>query len=111
MILPVDQIEELRALCESISQCDEGGHTYLLLSKLRLPDGCQLALVDVLLCPMEREGYASRLFFAEKVGTREARNWNTSVRILERTWHAFSWRTQKGLRLAQMIAAHLKALR
>jgi hypothetical protein len=111
MDLPPDQIEELRPLCESISQSNEGGHTYLLLRDLRLPDGCQPALIDALLCPMERDGYSSRLFFTAQIPTRDARNWNGSIRILEKNWHAMSWRTPKGLRLAQMVAIHLKALR
>jgi hypothetical protein len=109
--LDPEQIDELRPLCESISRADEGGFTYLELRKLRLPEPCQPALVDALLCPMEREGYSSRLFFAERVGSPQQRNWNASPRVLERNWHAFSWRTPKGMRLAQMVAAHLKGLR
>jgi hypothetical protein len=109
--LDPEQIDELRPLCESIARADEGGYTYLALCQVRLPDGCQPALVDALLCPMDRDGYASRLFFADRVVTPVPRNWNGTCRVLERNWQAFSWRTQKGMRLAQMMAAHMKGLR
>jgi hypothetical protein len=111
MELETEQIDELRPLCKSIARADEGGFTYLELRGLQLPDGCQPALVDALLCPMEREGYSSRLFFAERISSRATPNWNASPRVLERNWQAFSWRTPKGLRLAQMVATHLGGLR
>ena len=39
------------------------------------------------------------------------RNWNASgVRIAERNWHAFSWKANPNLRLAQMVAAALGGL-
>lgn len=111
MELDPEQIDELRPLCESVSRADEGGFTYLHLQLLRLPDGCVPATVDALLCPMERDGYASRLFFAERIVTKVTPNWNGACRVLERNWYAFSYRTPKGMRLAQMVATHLKGLR
>jgi len=88
----------------------------VFLPKLRLPDGCEPHEIDALLCPHPIDGYSSRLYFfariqpAGKVNTT-ALNWNASVLILERTWHAHSWRTPPDLRPVQMIAIHLKALR
>jgi hypothetical protein len=111
MSYPEDQVAELKLLCPDVSQVEEAGCTFLLLPGLNLPDGCRPARTDALLCPSARDGYASRLFFAEKVRSKVGRNWNaTGVRIAERNWHAFSWKTNANLRLAQMVAAHLRAL-
>ncbi len=112
MEFPSDQIEELKALTDSVSVSEEGGFAYLLLPSLQLPPGCSPEKVDALLCPMQRDGYPSRLFFAESIQSREQRNWNANgVRILERNWYAFSWTVPAGLRLAQLVGAHLKGLR
>lgn len=115
MPFPIDQIEELKLIAPNIAECDECGVSFILLPSYRLPDGCTPCIVDLLLCPAPRDGYQSRLFFAERVLPSEklgrpALNWNGSVRIAERNWQAFSWRTPTGLRIAQMLAIHLKAL-
>ena len=112
MSLPDDQVGELRRLWPEVQQCDEAGRAYLLLPGFALPEGCSPTATDALLCPTERDGYPSRLFFADRVTSRAPLNWNASgVRILERNWQAFSWKVNSGQRLAQMIAAHLRALR
>lgn len=112
MEFPPDQIEELKALAGDASRSEEGGFVYFLLPSLQLPPGCSPEKVDALLCPMLRNGYPSRLFFAERITSRGQRNWNANgVRILERNWHAFSWTVPGGLRLAQLVGAHLKGLR
>ncbi|MBS0207113.1 MAG: hypothetical protein JSS49_29915 [Planctomycetes bacterium] len=106
-----DEVAELKLLCPDVCQVAEGGCTFLLLPGLHLPEGCKPAQTDALLCPTARDGYNSRLFFAEKVASKTDRNWNaTGVRIAERNWHAYSWKTNASLRLAQMVAAHLRAL-
>ena len=111
MRLPDDQILELKQLCPDISQVEEAGCVYVLLPGLHLPDGCTPERTDALLCPTARDGYASRLFFAEKVVSKANPNWNANgIRIAERNWQAFSWKTNPNLRLAQMVAAHLRAL-
>ena len=111
MSYPEDQVAELKLLCPDASEVQEGGCSFLLLPGLHLPDGCSPARIDALLCPTARDGYPSRLVFAEKIQTKAQRNWNASgVRIAERNWHAFSWKTNANLRLAQMVAAHLRAL-
>lgn len=108
---PEDQVAELKLLCPDVSRVEEAGCTFLLLPGLYLPEGCNPARTDALLCPTPRDGYASRLFFAERVQSKPERNWNaTGVRIAERNWHAYSWKTNPNLRLAQMVAAHLRAL-
>lgn len=108
MNLPKDQIAELVRLFPETQCADDGGATYFLISKLELPAGCTPPTVDVLLCPSPLDGYESRLFFAQEVKSGSARNWHVQGRrILERNWCAFSWKTRPGLRLVQMVLAHL----
>jgi len=108
-----EQVEELKKLFPGTMQYQEAGLTYLLIPQLTLPKGCRPEKVDVLLCPQPRDGYPSRLFFAEKIESGNLRNWNCSnARIIERNWHAFSWKVNgPNLRLAQLVLAHLGALR
>jgi hypothetical protein len=110
---PPDEIEELRAL-GGLQQAQEGGTVFILISQLAMPPSCAPTHVDVLLCPSPRDGYASRLFFAEQVRKPAGAppNWNGHIRILERNWHAFSWRVPvQRMRLIQMVAEHLRGLR
>ena len=104
--------EELKRIHADVSAFEECEKTYLHLPLLLLPAGCVPAAVEALLCAVERDGYESRLFFAEPIKGPRALNWNAKgIRIGDRQWHAFSWRTPAGLRPAQMIAAHLQALK
>ena len=106
-----DQIEEINRLFNGTSSYKEGGYVYFYIPDLQMPEGCNPEKVDVLLCPMPRDGYNSRLFFAEKIQSLKSQNWNVNgVRILEKNWHAFSWKVPQNLRLSQMIAIHLKGL-
>jgi hypothetical protein len=108
----MDQIAELCELAPGVQRGVEGGTVFYLLPHLVLPPGCKPERVDALLCPTPRDGYPSRLFFAEQVSSPSSRNWNGSARILERNWYAFSWTvSEPNLRLAQLVAAHLHALR
>jgi len=110
---PNDQIDELRQFGQ-LQQAQEGGTTFLLISQMAMPVGCTPQRVDVLLCPVPRDGYSSRLFFAHQVQKPSGAppNWNGTVRILERNWYAFSWRMpEQPLRLAQMVGEHLRGLR
>ena len=110
-MFPSDQIEELRVLYPGLSLVEETGIHYLFLPSVPLPNGCQPRKVDLLFCPAERDGYKSRLFFTERINCPKQLNWNANgVRIIERNWHAISWRIGgTGLRLAQMISSHLSA--
>lgn len=115
MDFPRDQLLELKRLYPGIQRCDEGSFTFFLLPDVTLPEGCSPGRVDLLLCPMLRDGYPSRLFIAERISTPASLNWNGTCRILERNWHAFSWMAdqndQNDLRLAQMVALHMRGLR
>ena len=98
MAFPKDQVAEFKLLCPDVQQCDEAGRTYLLLSGLTLPEGCSPSNLDAPLCPTERDGYPSRLFFADRIKSLTELNWNASgVRILEKNWHAFSWKVNPSI--------------
>lgn len=111
MAFTTDQVQELKLLAPGLSRCEEGGYTYFLLPSFPLPTGCRPERTDLLLCPVPRDGYTSRLYYADRVVCHTSLNWNGAVRVLERNWHAFSWRiNQHDLRLAQMVVTHLRAL-
>ena len=111
MTVPDDQVVELKHLCSEVLACDEGETSYILLRGLLLPDGCNPQQTDALLCPSQRDGYDSRLFFADKITFHRPPNWTGVAHIVGRTWHVYSWRIPPNLRLAQMVAMHLKAFR
>ena len=121
MDIPENQIEELRKIAPNLSIAQAGGFTFILIEKLNLAEhlhnGCKPDVVDALLCPMNRDGYESSLFFSSELTgyppKNPPRNWNNrrNVRILDRNWFAISWKVQAGLRLAEMFMIHLNAFR
>jgi hypothetical protein len=103
-------IQALKEIAPSLSVANEGGYSYILINKIKLPSNCKPLEIDALLCPMQKDGYQSRLYFAEKLsGCNIALNWNANVRILGRTWYGISWQTPEGLSLKEMLLVHLKA--
>ena len=112
MSIPVEEVAELKVMCDEAATASEGGTSFILLRNLQLPDGCKPDTVDALLCPTLHSGYPSRLFFAERIQSPAARNWNFNGRILGRNWHAFSWKLgPEKMRLAQMVRVFLSGLR
>jgi hypothetical protein len=110
MIAEAD-MTELRSLCPDAKQAQEGGLRYVLLPGLKLPEGCTPAELDCLLCVDPRDGYQGRLFFSQIVATREPRNWQPGVRILERNWVAFSWQIPANLRPMEILTTLLRPVR
>jgi hypothetical protein len=106
---PQDQIDEMKRYCTKVSALNEGGITFLQLEALRLPVGCTPGVCDALLCPLAKDGYPSRLFFAVQITGAYTRNWNCSnARIGERNWFAFSWKVDlANPTLVQLLVAHL----
>ncbi len=106
------EIAELKALFPEVSRFDEGDLPYFLIPNLAFPEGIKPRACDVLLCPVQRDGYPSRLFFAARLESVKAASWNpNSTRILERNWYVYSWKlTQANLRLAHLVGLHLRAL-
>ncbi len=112
MMFPEDQIKELKGIAPDLSLAEEGGYTYIRIDNLQLPDHCNPRVVNALLCPASREGYASTLFYSSQVSGGPARNWNRlNVRILDANWFAISWQVRSDLRLVEMLQVHLSALR
>ncbi len=106
-----NQIEELKKITPDLSFAQEGGYSFILIKDLNLPDGCSPSVVDALLCPTQRDGYESRLFFSSIITGCPARNWNGNIRVLEKNWHAISWQVPAGLKLFEILLVHLKSLR
>jgi hypothetical protein len=105
-----DQVRELAVRFPGSEQAEEVAVTYYRIPNVTLPDGCTPSPMTLLLRPSPIGGYAYRLFFAEVVQTPQPKNWNASVHILGRTWHAFSWQAKEPLTLTQMVARLLRAL-
>lgn len=112
MEFPLDQMKELLAIFPGTEYGEEAGVGYFLIPSLSLPPGRTPASCDALLCPAGRDGYPSRLFLSQPVATPAGLNWNANnVRVFEQNWFAVSWRISAGLRLVQMVRAHLDAFR
>ena len=110
MSIFTDEIRELAAMFPGTGWAEEAGITYFRIPDVTLPDGCSPSRMTLLLCPSPLGGYEYRLFFAEKVKTPCAKNWNGSIHILGQTWHAFSWQAKEKVTLTQMVARLLRAL-
>lgn len=107
-----EQLETLKLVSPGVMQAEEAGAVLFMLPQLNLPPGCTPAQVDVLLCPSARDGYPSRLYFAQQVASTTQRNWNGQWFVLERHWYAFSWKvTAGGLNLVQILQEHLEGLK
>ena len=111
-MFPQDQIDELVSVYPEAQQAQEGGAIFVLLPALELPEGVEPRRVDALLCPTSRDGYPSQLYYAERPRNTPPQFKNVrNAHILGRTWHACSWRVRPGLRLMQLVRAHLDALK
>ena len=109
MAYPPEQIEDLKRYCGKLSALSEGVVTYLHMEGLRLPPGCAPSVCDALLCPVEKDGYPSRLYFSAQIVSGYTQNWNCSnARIGEHNWFAFSWRVNLvAPTLTQLLIGHL----
>jgi len=111
MRFPAEQVAELARLCSGVQQAEVGGVTVFRIPALPLPEGCTPTVAEALLYPASRDGYASRLFFAEPIQGGPSRNWNGSLSFGGRSWCAISWTTPPNLKLAEMVLVHLRAFR
>lgn len=112
MALAPDEVAELVAVYPDARVASEGGQEFVLIPGLELPEGVAPVRVDALLCPTPRDGYPSRLFYGTRPQNAPAQFRNVRAsHVLGRTWHACSWRVRTGLRLVQLVRAHLDALK
>ncbi len=108
-IIPHEQLEDLKQLGLTVSVASEGGYAYVLVEKLKMPDGCNPNEVDALICNSMRDNYHSSLFLSSHIQGCPPLNWNRqNVRILDRNWFAISWQTQPNLSLTDILVNHLK---
>lgn len=107
---PDEELAELQRLYPGSKRCEEGGTAFYFIPNLPLPADCTPDSTDALLCPTGRDGYPSRLYFAELIQGPIALNWNTQSRILERNWHAFSWNQVPNMPLADLVHVYVRAL-
>jgi hypothetical protein len=108
MIDSIDQVEELRQICAEVREMNEAGVRYLYL-KVTVHGVGEL---EGLLRPQAAasDSYTTRLFLSQPVPGK-GENWTTH-RILDRTWHTWSWNNVHASgRLAEILANHLRALR
>jgi hypothetical protein len=109
-MLTAEHLSELIAICPGAREMTEGGITYVYLPALRISSAGQTVVMDALLCPQQRDGYATRLFLSQVVQGR-GNNWTTH-QILSRPWYTWSWNNvSSAQRPAQILAGHLAALK
>jgi hypothetical protein len=104
-------LAEVRVLCPGAHRMREGEVDYIYLPALHLPPGCDPGEVDALLRPGPGpDGYTTRLFLGQPFPPK-GQNW-TVHRILDKTWHTFSFNNVPAtLRLIEILANHLRVLR
>jgi hypothetical protein len=106
-MMVIDGLEEMRCLCADARYVSEGSNTYVYIPSLKL---CNGRMVQALLCLTARDGYTTRLFLSEPIAGKGA-NWTTH-RILDKTWHTWSWnQVLADQRPIEILADHLRALR
>lgn len=106
-----EALKELQRICGEVSEMEEGGVKYIHLPNLKLPAGSDPPEVEALLrAEAGPDGYTTRLFLSSAYPTK-GQNW-TIHRILDKTWHTFSFnRVPADLRLIEILLNHLAVLR
>ena len=109
-MLSEELLAELTRICEGAKEMAEGGYTFVYFPGLKIRTGENTVSLDALLCLQPRDGYPTRLFLSQQIQGR-GNNWTTH-RIVDRTWHTWSWNyVSSDPRPAQFLADHLRALR
>lgn len=107
------EISGLKDICKEVLYAEEQDRPFFILKDMKMPPGADPQVVDALLCPVEWNGYPSRLLFSQKVALPnfDNQNWNVNgERILENIWYGFSWKHgSENLSLIRMVIAHLNA--
>lgn len=105
-----DQMIELQRFYPNSIVIQEGGINFIFIPELKLPLGCTPEKIDALLCPVLRDGYNTRLFYVQIVEGIPGKNWNGNLRICDRNWVSFSWKSRDGMNLLEMVRYHLSTL-
>jgi hypothetical protein len=111
------QVAFIQHICPRARQVAEAGQEMVLLPGLKVSLGSEIRVMDGLLCPFSHSNYSTRLFLSESLHAERpmigphAANWSTHI-LLGQAWHTWSWNNVPAhLPLAQMLVAHLEALR
>ena len=97
------QLDELRLIHPGAEEHVEGPYTLILLPQLTVHG----VTMKGVLCAQEHGGYLTRLFLEKPVGSR---SFSQHV-LLNATWYTWSWQgVSAGLRLAQILALHMRAI-
>jgi hypothetical protein len=105
-----DPLGELRSICAGARMLMEAGHHYIDLPGLTFLSNGSVIRRDGLLSIEPHSGYTTRLFLSTPVPGK-GNNWSVHT-IVGRTWHTWSWNNvPANLRLAEILAEHLRALR
>ena len=108
-MVSMEHLEEFNLVCSGARGMSEGGLEFIHLPLLKLPEGCNPAQIEALLCLSSHSGYSTRLFLAAPVSGR-GNNWTTHC-VLGRTWHTWSWNhIPNTLRPMQILAEHIRGL-
>jgi hypothetical protein len=109
-MISVEHMNEIKHVCAGATEMAEGGHTYIHLPALKLPEGCGPSEIPALLCISQHGGYTTRLFLPQVILGRGI-NWTSHV-IFGKTWHTCSWNNvPASLRPMEILAEHLRGLR
>lgn len=110
-MLSEEHLAEIRVVCPDAQEMQEGSIIYIYLPILKLPAGCSPPEVEGLLrLGQGSDGYTTRLFLSTPF-PRKGQNW-TVHRILDKTWHTFSYNSVPAhLRPIEILANHLGVLR
>ena len=105
------QLKELRLGFPGAERMSEAGKEYVFLPCLNISCAGTMHTVEGLLSLCEASPYPTRLFLSTQI-TEAGLNWNGSVRVMDRTWHTWSWKdVSSSSRLVQILAAHLRAFK
>lgn len=101
----------LQAMHPSAALHAEGGKPVVLLPKVKFRAGNKSLEMTLLLYPSTHSGYATRLFFEQRLeGAGKSQNW-TEHTVLGRKWWTPSWKdVAPGQPWTSMLGAHLRAV-
>lgn len=103
-------LTDLQRFSPGASAFIEGGLRYIFLPGLRLPPNCTPQVCDALLCMDPRDGYPTRLFFAECIQCPKGTpGWTVTPVVGGRAWKAYSWNHVQPAEPIAVLNGHLLA--
>ena len=103
-------LSDLKRFSAGASTLTDAGLRYVYLPQLSLPAVCSPAKADALLCMDTRDGYPTRLFFSQPIGSpARSLNWHMTPTVAGVVWHAFSWKDVPSTTPIQVLLGHLAA--